>query len=79
MPELRYGVVKRKMITEFEQKCANIQNPNLVLIGDSIFANMEKHCPLVWDDHFCDEPRLKSPTNLGISGDKIQNVWYRIR
>ena len=52
---------------------------NLVLIGDSIFANMERHCPLVWDDHFCDEPRLKSPTNLGIFGDKIQNVWYRIR
>ena len=48
-------------------------NAKLVLIGDSIFANFDK-CSDIFDKFFLFFRTL----NFGISGDKIQNVLWRV-
>ena len=48
-------------------------NEKLVLIGDSITANFDK-CSDIFDKFFLPFHTL----NFGISGDKIQNVLWRV-
>ena len=48
-------------------------NPKLVLTGDSIIANFDK-CNDIFDKFFLSFRTL----NFGISGDKIQNVLWRV-
>ena len=48
-------------------------NAKLVLIGDSIIANFNK-CNDIFDKFFLSFRTL----NFGISGDKIQNILWRV-
>ena len=59
----------RKHVT----KSTSSTNVKLVLIGDSIIANFDKCCD-IFDKFFLPFRTL----NLGISGDKIQNVLWRV-
>ena len=59
----------RKHVT----KSTSSTNVKLVLIGDSIIANFDK-CSDIFDKFFLPFPTV----NCGISGDKIQNVLWRV-
>ena len=53
--------------------CRKSANSKLVLFGDSIIANFDK-CKDVFNNYFSSLHTL----NFGISGDKIQNVLWRV-
>ena len=53
--------------------CRSSTNSKLVLLGDSIVANFSK-CNDVYSKFFSSLHTL----NFGISGDKIQNVLWRV-
>ena len=53
--------------------CRSSTNTKVILIGDSIIANFDK-CADVFHNLFSSYRAL----NFGISGDKIQNVLWRV-
>ena len=52
------------------KKLLSRQNSNSILIGDSIIAGLLRY-KNIWQKHF------KATTNLGIGGDRTQNVLWR--
>lgn len=54
---------------------AQLTNPELVLVGDSITHSWEKGGRSVWQNWFADIPTL----NLGFSGDRTENVIWRLQ
>ena len=62
---------KQKVISDFERRCAQTKNVNVVMIGDSIVSNFLEY----------GDPKLCFPASsmlLGIPGDRIEHVWYRL-
>ena len=64
---------KIKAINEHERRCAKSPDLDFAMIGDSIVTNFKEHCMEIWEQHF-----PKRSMILGISGDQIGHVWYRM-
>ena len=64
---------KAEIVSLYQRQCKEHPDIHLAVIGDSIISNWEKHYPRVWDSTF-----PASHLNLGISGDTIQGVWWRL-
>ena len=69
-PEFRS--TKSKFIEAQKTHCTQQPRVHCIIIGDSIVANFSKHYPDLWDNDF------PYTVNLGIGGDRIQHVWWRI-
>jgi lysophospholipase L1-like esterase len=58
-----------------EKLAARSKDIRLILLGDSITHGWEDKGRTVWDRHFGDIPTL----NLGFSGDRTENVLWRLQ
>jgi len=54
------------------QVLLNIQNPEVVIIGDSIAKGLQRYSD-IWKDNFT------SSLNLGVGGDRVEHVLWRIQ
>ena len=71
-PFFNYSRKKKLIFEDHRSQCLLNPNVKLVIIGDSIVANFARQYPDMWEGDF------PHAINLGISGDRIENVWWRI-
>ena len=71
VPKPRHN--KREIFKTLDAQ-TRVQKPNLLLIGDSLISNLSLF-PKIWNDCFSQQ----NAKNLGIKGDKTQNVLWRIQ
>ena len=71
VPQPRFS---KRAIFKFQQTLAQKSDSELILIGDSLISNL---CffPDVWEKYLLNH----RPLNLGIGGDKVENVLWRIQ
>jgi len=71
VPKPRHN--KREIFKKLDAQ-TRVQKPNFLLIGDSLISNLSLF-PKIWNDCFSQQ----NAKNLGIKGDKTQNVLWRIQ
>jgi hypothetical protein len=66
-----YSDNRKKRLFNDQKNCSSYGS-KVVFIGDSIVSNFSKFYPDMWEKDF------PNAINLGIGGDRIENVWWRI-